>query len=278
MPRGPRRNLRPVAESMSQPISPTSTGIWPTDWQASSSSGTPAARAERADRGGGVDEAALRRDVDERDELDALVEHRRERADVDLAVLVVGHDDDRGAGAVGDLAQRDVVARVLRVRGEDAVAGLELERVEGHVPRARGVLDDRDLVALAADQPRDRVVAVLDAVLALGLRLVAADRRLAAQVLDHRLEHRLGRERGAGVVEVGDLLDAGRVGAGAGDVDAIVSPACAPRSSGCRRPAGAAAARAARGRRAAARDSRGTRTGTTATGCRRGARSPRACG
>ena len=33
--------------------------------------------------------------------------------DVDLAVLVVGHDHDRRAGAVGDLAQRDVVARVL---------------------------------------------------------------------------------------------------------------------------------------------------------------------
>ena len=65
----------------------------------------------------------------------------------------------------------------------------------------------------------DGVVGVLAAVRALGRRLVAADRRLAAQVLDHGVEHGLGRERGAGVVEVGDVLDAGRVGARAGDVD-----------------------------------------------------------
>ena len=55
-----------------------------------------------------------------------------------------------------------------------------------------------------ADQPRDRVVGVLDAVRALGGRLVAADLRLQPQVLDHRVEHRRGRQRGAGVVEVGD--------------------------------------------------------------------------
>jgi hypothetical protein len=42
-------------------------------------------------------------------------------------VLVVGHDHERRAGAVGDLAQRDVVAGVLRARGEDAVAGLQIE-------------------------------------------------------------------------------------------------------------------------------------------------------
>ena len=113
MPRGPRRNLRPVAESMSQPISPTSTGICPTDWQASSSSGTPAARQAAPTAAAGLDEAALGRDVDERDELHALVEHRRQAVDVDLAVLVVGHDHDGGAGAVGDLAHRDVVAGVL---------------------------------------------------------------------------------------------------------------------------------------------------------------------
>ena len=45
MPRGARRNLRPVVTSASQPISPTSTGSWPTDWVASSRYGTPAARA-----------------------------------------------------------------------------------------------------------------------------------------------------------------------------------------------------------------------------------------
>ena len=45
MPRGPRKYLRPVAESTSQPISSTSTGSWPTDWQASRRYGIPASRA-----------------------------------------------------------------------------------------------------------------------------------------------------------------------------------------------------------------------------------------
>ena len=47
MPRGPRRNLRPVAQSMSQPMLSTSMSIWPTDWQASSRKGMPCCRAIR---------------------------------------------------------------------------------------------------------------------------------------------------------------------------------------------------------------------------------------
>ena len=54
----------------------------------------------------------------------------------------------------------------------------------------------------------------------LGGRLVAADLRLAPQVLDHRVEHRRGRERGAGVVEVRDVLDPRRLRARACDVEA----------------------------------------------------------
>jgi hypothetical protein len=46
VPRGPRKNFLPAADSMSQPIRCTSTGNWPTDWptdwQASSRYGTPA--------------------------------------------------------------------------------------------------------------------------------------------------------------------------------------------------------------------------------------------
>jgi hypothetical protein len=92
-------------------------------------------------------------------------------------------------------------------------------RSPGRKPRARGVLDDRDLVAARADQPRDRVVAVLDALLPLGRGLVAADFRLAPQVLDHRVEHARRRERGAGVVEVRHVGDARRLGPCAVDVD-----------------------------------------------------------
>ena len=122
MPRGPRRNLRPVAESMSQPISPTSTGICPTDWQASSSSGTPAARQAAPTAAAGWTSPPWLGTCTSETSFTRSSSIAVEAVDVDLAVLVVGHDDDGGAGAVGDLAHRDVVAGVLGVGGEDAVA------------------------------------------------------------------------------------------------------------------------------------------------------------
>src|SRR5262249_12818923 len=47
VPRGPRRYLRPVAESMSHCSSRTSSGRWPADWHASRRKSAPAARARR---------------------------------------------------------------------------------------------------------------------------------------------------------------------------------------------------------------------------------------
>jgi hypothetical protein len=172
------------------------------------------------DRGGGVDQAAVRRHVDERDEPDPLVEHARERLHVDLPGLVVGRDLDRGAGPLGDLAQRDVVARVLGARGQDPVPRTEPHGVEGHVPRAGGVLDERHLVAGAAEEGGDRLVGALDALAPLLRRLVRADGRLAPQVVDRGLEHGLRRQRGPGVVQVRHPLAPRRLGSGAGHVDA----------------------------------------------------------
>ena len=157
--------------------------------------------------------------VGERDDLDPLVEHRLERPDIHAAGRVVRDPLDRRARAVGHLAQRDVVARVLGLRRQDPVAGAEAHRVERHVPRAGGVLDDADLVGVAADQRRDGVVGVLDPVGAPGGRLVPADRHLELEVLDDRLVDGRRRERRAGVVEVRDVRDARRLGSGALDVD-----------------------------------------------------------
>ena len=47
MPRGARRNFRPVIVATSQPIAARSSGIWPTDWHASRKKGTSAALASR---------------------------------------------------------------------------------------------------------------------------------------------------------------------------------------------------------------------------------------
>ncbi len=112
--------------------------------------------------GGRLHQATLRGHVDERDEPGAARELRLERRQRDLAALVVADHDDDGACALRHLEEGDVVRRVLGAAGEDPVARLEVEGVEGHVPRPRRVLDDRDLVARAAEQARDGVVDRLD--------------------------------------------------------------------------------------------------------------------
>ena len=182
MPRGPRRNLRPVAERMSQPIVSTSTGICPTDWQASSRYGTPAARASGAHRLGRVHQPAVGGHVGDRDQPDrparrsAVAAGRRprsgrsRRSSIDL--------DDR-AGARGDLQEGDDVAGVLGPGGQDPVARPNGMRVEGHVPGPGRVLDEGDLVGPAADEPRDGGVGRLDLLGRCRCRLVAADRGLA---------------------------------------------------------------------------------------------------
>ena len=274
MPRGPRRNLRPVAESMSQPIradvdrhlADRLAGV-EQERHARSRASAPTAAA-------GLTRPPCVGTWTSETSLPPSASTVR-GVDVEPGPAAFGTTSMIGAGAVGDLAQRDVVARVLgavvrmRSPGRSGASrrpcptrAWRSRRSRSRRARSRSAARSRRSCArcgpCARPPPRSRRSSPRGG----GAR---SPRRAPARA-----------ERGAGVVEVGDLLDAGRVGAGACDVQ--VTPASAPRSSGCRRPAGAAAARAARGRRAGARGSRGTRTGTTATGCRRGARSPRACG
>ena len=219
MPRGPRRNLRPVAASRSQP-SVVDVDVELADRLArveqERHAGLP---GQRADRFRGVDHAAAGRDVRERDDGDVAVEPAFELVEVDLAVLVVLDHLERGAGALARLQERDRVADVLGARGEDALARLERDRRERHVPGGRRALHQRDLVRLRVDEPRDRVVHAGHPRLGLGLRLVRADLRLAAQVRDHGVGDHLRPQRSPGVVQVGDMVDAGRVTAGAVEID-----------------------------------------------------------
>jgi hypothetical protein len=76
---------------------------------------------------------------------------------------------------------------------------------------------------MRVEQPRDRVVRVLPVVLSLGGRLVAADLGLAPQVSDDGVRDLPRRQRRAGVVQMDDMLDTGRVGADCGDVDQAVT-------------------------------------------------------
>ena len=184
MPRGPRRNLRPVADNTSQPRASTSIGSCPTAWHASSSRGTPAARVSRPISATGLMSPLCAGAWTTETSFTRSSSMLLQRRDVELAVLVVGHDLDDGAGAVGDLLQRDPVRRVLGPAREDPVAGREPERVERHVPRPRRVLDNRDLVARAADEPGECVIRVLPGLAPFRGRFVAADLGLAQQVPD----------------------------------------------------------------------------------------------
>ena len=152
VPRGPRRNLRPVAVSMSQPRSATSTGNWPTDWVASRRKGTPAARATRPISAAGLTRPPLVGTWAMPDQLGALVDQVREGSGVELAGLVVGDDDDLGSGALGRLQVGEDAAAVLGPACEYAVARLERHGVERGVPGVGGVVEQRDLVRPAAHQ------------------------------------------------------------------------------------------------------------------------------
>ena len=59
--------------------------------------------------------------------------------------------------------------------------------------------------------------------LGLRLRLVRTDLRLPPQVRDDRVRHDARAQRAAGVVQVGDMVDAGRVTAGAVEIDRHVA-------------------------------------------------------
>ena len=97
------------------------------------------------------------RDGDELDRPAVVGEPAAQVAHGELPGLVVVDDLDDGAGARGDLEEGDDVAGVLGAGGQDPVAGREGEPVEGHVPGAGGVLDDRDLVEVR--QPISRAMA-----------------------------------------------------------------------------------------------------------------------
>src|SRR5215211_5009330 len=175
-----------------------------------------------ADRLGRLHQATLRRHMGDRDQLGALVDGALQGAKVDLAVVVVGHHDDLRARLLGDLQVGDVVRRIFADAGQDAVARLEIEGVEGEVPGPRGVLDEGHFVGLGPDQPGDRGIKALQLVMRLGGSLVAADLGLELQVVQRGVEGALAGERGTGGIEVQDVGAAGRLGTQPGQIEGHV--------------------------------------------------------
>src|SRR5579885_555262 len=158
-----------------------------------------------------IDKPAVGWHVRDGDEFDALIDGVAQGLDGDLAVRIVGDDLDGRTRALRHLQISDVVAGVLGHRGEDALAGWKGDGVESHIPGARGIFDDGYLIARTADQGRDGIIDVFDGLLRLFRRLVAACARLALQVSDDGIQHRLRHKRGPGIVQVQHLLAARRL-------------------------------------------------------------------
>jgi hypothetical protein len=160
---------------MWQPISCTSTASWPDRLAGIEQIEDAVARGDMAHFGRRIDEPALRRHMRDRDQLGARTDRALERGEVELPGRVVVDHVDLDPDARLHLQEREIVRQVFGSRGDDAVARPERNRVERHVPAARGAFHERDLVPLRADQRRDGVVGIRDATRRFGRRLAAAD-------------------------------------------------------------------------------------------------------
>jgi len=139
------------------------------------------------------------------------------RVDAALGEIVGAHGLDAGAPRQRQVHQ--LVRRIVGARGDDTVAGTEVERGERLGERDGGVLDQRDVSGRRADQLRHQGVGLPHQGLRFVGRLVAADRRLPREVIGERVEHGAGHEPGAGVVQMNALPAPGRVAAPAVELD-----------------------------------------------------------
>ena len=223
MPRGARRYLRPVAERKSQPERVDVDRELPDGLAGVEQVGHARVARHRAHRGGRVHQPALGRDPRDRDQPDPVVEQVAQRVDRQLPGSSSGTTSTVAPVRRATCSNADHVARVLRPRREDRgrrAANDARQRVERHVPRAGRVLDQRDLVGARADERGHRVVhrgrPFGDE------RRRPRTRRCAPRARGARSRCRArarGRQRGARVVEVDDVVAAGRVGPDPVDVD-----------------------------------------------------------
>ena len=223
MPRGPRRNLRPVAASRSQPRSSTSTSSWPTDWHASSRNGTPARRVRAPTSSAGLTtpppvgmcvSATRATSSSSRRSSWSRSTWPCSSSSITSRVAPVRSHACRSA-----IALLMYSVRAVRIR----CPGCERDRRERHVPGGGRALHQGDLVGLGVDQPRDRAVhrrrpAPRDSASASYGPISASRRRCATTVSVTTL----GRRAPPALFRWATCVDAGRVTAGTVEVDAEV--------------------------------------------------------
>ena len=174
---------------------------------------------DASDRRRRIDQAAVGRDMRDGDQLDVMIDHAFEGVEIEFSRGVARDDVDHGPGAAGNLQEGNVIAGVLGLGGEDAIAGGEADGIERHVPGDRGVLDEGDFTAVGVQELRDRIVDRFDLVVGGRGGFVASSSGFElemAQLCLHDGRRHQGRTR---IVEMQDAFRCRRVPARALDVD-----------------------------------------------------------
>ena len=220
VPRGPRRNFRPLPVRIPQPSSCTSSGSWPADWQASSTNSTPASRQRRPTSTAGFtsplwvgtwtsDTMAVSSSASARSSASRSI------WPCSSSSMSTSWHPVRRCSWSSEMALAPYSARPISTRSWARSAASTPPCPRPGWPSRAG----RSRRAPAPISSASASYGALQRRGGLGGGLVAAGARLALEVADHRVEHRLGEQRGAGVVEVQHLLAPGREGPRPVDVD-----------------------------------------------------------
>lgn len=201
----------------------------------------PVAARDLAHFGGRVDEAGLRRDMRDCDKPHARGCEPLQRVGVDPAGGVRRGDLDVQVPAAGLLQEGEIVRGMFRRMGQNVVPFGQGKGVEGGIPGAGCVFGEGNLIRLAAQEGGEFAVVGGKRRRRFASGLAAADLALAGKVAGERGLDRVGHQRGARVVEMGDRRAGWRLGTQAGDVHQCPPNShsvctCIPSFSRSRRP------------------------------------------
>ncbi len=144
------------------------------------------------------------------DQLHPLVQARLECVEVDLAEVVVGNQLD-GDATVACLDEPERVRDVLAAAAEYAVTRSKGHRAEGAPPGIGSADTERDLGRFAIEEFGGGPVHAGFGLGGQRSRFVPSDLGLELQVMDDGVDHRSGRKRRPGVVEMDEGVDGRRV-------------------------------------------------------------------
>ncbi|MNN19149.1 hypothetical protein D3C81_1323800 [compost metagenome] len=128
-------------------------------------------------------------------------------------MFIVRNDPNLDTTPLLHLQIGNVVSGVFGGRRQHHIPGLQWQGVERHIPCAGRVLDHRNFIRLGVDQTADGAIHVFQVGRLPSGSFIAAETRFKLNMTGHRLDHRRGHQRRAGIVEVDQLRDGGGVGA-----------------------------------------------------------------